>query len=791
NDVAQPLTTIPTQTSRAAGIEVSVRKDGGSEFPISGATRAFVDVFAQSSLIFKDDTNVTGAPSSLLSGSKSNVFESEKTKIELMLATEGQDEKTFAFRDLFADLGNINVAYEGERGDAAFTKLKSTFGSGEDAYILSNATYGSITIKAQKVTLEDTEYSFTIQLRRFYGSSFRALTFGEGENAEAAEVAYVRFTVTVVAPSRNFMTLITTASKDGGAIVERTTKRLSERVNFGANSDYVLGTLYEKGEFQINVTSSDPTIVTAAFSKEEKGIVLTPYTSGTAYIYYTIKCYSYTLQDSFKITVNTLATYNKTVNVITDEKIYFSDLKNYLQAANAIDASSLTPRFASTPYYFQETDTTGVPSSTSDAERTWTTLDSYPAFLEEPYIDQTEDKAYFGLRMGQYDPDQLNLDNTITRCVVVFVSNDGKEYRVAFRVAPGAQTAKDNSRTLLIGIDKANKTINILSSETQDASLICTGDNYIIPMAFLAKKIHNFDKDLQYEIIAAQAISSDGYTNFTKYLDVAMNANEVILTPKYPTADLKNMDGCNLQVSLKHKNTQVVTLLNFTVSVTGIKTVLTKSEYTTLILATFFAVLALLLIIFFIRLAIYWKKKAEQRKIIRKNQMLIRMRDKMHNKTEAVSKEKLVRTKLKMEDPKYAKMFTEMRQNKESQTGITLENSAVAQKAENRVKAEKASKKHKGKKSIDELKAELEAKRAAFAAMQSGEMPEGGIPVDAMDGMQMDQSMMGDAPVFTDVAYNDGLSGEDIDAQIKTHISSEDIVFDPDPMNPDDIDNNL
>ena len=157
----------------------------------------------------------------------------------------------------------------------------------------------------------------------------------------------------------------------------------------------------------------------------------------------------------------------------------------------------------------------------------------------------------------------------------------------------------------------------------------------------------------------------------------------------YPTLHSETNDA-NIRVALRSVNgntgEEEVVILNFSLTITGIDTVLTDSQAKTVILASFFGVLALLVIIFFIRMGIYWKKKADQRRIIKKNQVLIKMREKMHNKTEAVSKEKLVKTKLKMEDPKYAKMFTDMRMQREAQTGISLENNYVANKAERKVK---------------------------------------------------------------------------------------------------------
>lgn len=102
------------------------------------------------------------------------------------------------------------------------------------------------------------------------------------------------------------------------------------------------------------------------------------------------------------------------------------------------------------------------------------------------------------------------------------------------------------------------------------------------------------------------------------------------------------------------------------------------------------------------------------------------MRDRVHNKANIASKEQVVRTKMKMEDPKYAKLFNEMRKNKENESGIVLENSDLAATAKSKSKKKKKG----GKKTVAELKAELEAKKAAFAAAQA----QSGQPVNPFGG---------------------------------------------------------
>lgn len=192
----------------------------------------------------------------------------------------------------------------------------------------------------------------------------------------------------------------------------------------------------------------------------------------------------------------------------------------------------------------------------------------------------------------------------------------------------------------------------------------------------------------------------------------------VIITPKDNTP--KNYE---LNVSVySDAGTKVLT---FEVSVKGIITtlpVMTDDEgvigYGNIWLYSLAIVFGVLFIIFVIRFIVYIRRRSKQRAIIKRNQELIRLRDRMHGKANAASREQLVKSKLKMEDPKYAKMFNDMRKNKEEESGVTLDNSDLAATAER--KTNKKKNKKGGKKTVAELKAELAAKKAAFAATQAG-----------------------------------------------------------------------
>ncbi|MDE6200773.1 MAG: hypothetical protein K2M47_02675 [Clostridiales bacterium] len=235
--------------------------------------------------------------------------------------------------------------------------------------------------------------------------------------------------------------------------------------------------------------------------------------------------------------------------------------------------------------------------------------------------------------------------------------------------------------------------------------------------------------DLQYLLDLDKTAGSDKCTIFllsadsaaTKYFQYDKGSNErsIEITPKLNTD--KNYE---LSVSVYNDSDKTTKVLTFEVSVKGILTelpVMTDDDgiigYGNIWLYSLAIVFGVLFIIFMIRFIVYMRRRAKQRAIIKRNQELIRLRDRMHGKANAASREQLVKSKLKMEDPKYAKMFNDMRRDKEEESGVALVNSDLAATADKKTKKKK---KKGGKKSVAELKAELAAKKAAFAAAQAG-----------------------------------------------------------------------
>lgn len=749
-----------------------------------------VEIFTQSSLTLQSrvagspvETPVYGAP--VPANGKTNVYTYPN---RISIEFDENNAYTVRVADFFKDTSNIVIGFDGEVGADAHAALQATFGSGANALEIDKETMTDkqFTVLARRSV---SNFRFSVEVRRLQPADAGLGNLLETADGKAAETITLHFAidasytpVTMLATPKT-MPIVHESNPNNENVM-----RIQDRMNIG---DAAIK------NSKVDVWSSTPSVATAAYDKDTAAITVSPVTSGTSVIYYRVSLNGeseYTYTDSFNVTVATRVSMQQVVRVAEEEQMSVSDLKNEVRRANNLGSNvelSLSNGENGKPFYFQTTEGT----SPNDALNVWQDIDSIP-FLRDVYVDPDE-QAYIAMRMGSFD----SAATPPTVRIVVVLSDGKNRYEVAFRVSPAAQTLRDteSGSPFAIEIDKGAGTVVILNrgdgaAAAQGAQITPTeGGSFVVPIKYLTEELmYGYVSGRNYVALAVKAQSADGLTDYGKYVEVALNrsdeASAILITPLYPTAEI-GADFCNVQVSVYESTTQSPTILNFSVRISGIKTVLAKSEYQTLFIATFFSVLGLLLIVFFIRMGIYWRKKADQRRIIKKNQTLIKMRDKMHNKTEGVSKEKLVRTKLKMEDPKYAKMFNDMRQEKEAQTGIALDNSLVAAKAERKAKADKASKKKKGKKSLEELQAELAAKREAVARMQMGDFggaqegmaPADGVPVN--DVPPQAGPAEENIPVFDENAGFEGMSAEQLDEQFRAAMG-EDIVFEA--VSPDD-----
>ncbi len=757
----------------------------------SAALHRGIEIFVQSSLSFNDINGnyYLGAPNPTAGANTYDyITDSDGSKvISLQLPVNTYNVK---LANLFKDSSNIQIAYNGEVGEDIWDDIETTFGGGSNAVDLKVNDALDFTLTARR---KISEFEFSIELRR-------------------------------VLPGTLTDTFKYNIDSNGG--VEAETLRIYFKLSFNfedtqwklRDDRQLPDTINDETEFnlldtRVDITtsvmrlcttvawSSNDDVISVGVSSDNSKLIFKPKTSGEAYIRYKVKLFGedeYVLEDSFKVTVVVLFSMGKTVYVMDTVEVSTSELSGVL--SNTLGTATFTlanVNDTNLPFYFEEgTLKAGkVDSSEDDNDYTWTAREEVP-FLSSAFVDPASAKAYIGLVMGSYDP-SASETVPVYRMVVQFAAN-GEHYLVAVRIAPSSQRLRYDNKEVEVTINKKENTISISSSgdngltEARSMGLVYAEDgSYEIPVSTFLKPLMGGNQSYNYVIIAAQAKSYDSLDDYSKYMEVktvSEDAAQFFITPLYPTAELTG-GRANVRVSVKNTNADStsnnVTMLNFYVVVTGIETVLPVSTYKTIVLSAFFGVLALLIIVFFIRMGIYWKKKADQRRIIKKNQTLIKMREKMHNKTEAVSKEKLVRTKLKMEDPKYAKMFDEMRRNKEAETGIALENSLVASKVDKKMKLEKEKKK-RGKKSLDELQEELAAKREAVARMQMGdfsEMPDGMATVQATPVQSVppvEEVPVDGVPVFDPNAGFEGMSADDLDAQFKAAMADNSIVFEAD-----------
>lgn len=631
---------------------------------------------------------------------------------------------------LFKDYTNIYLTYKTEGDETSYTNYGTTGFAGGFDNTLVNVSLDRNTFKFEAKA--PSTYTVEIELRRFTSGDMSQPIMSSGSEAELITLIFK-----ITALPSSFQT---------GALTQLSTQTIGTETaysvtNFTSARDAVFSFCM----------STNENVATVKLSPNKKEMIVTPVSSGSISIEFDIIQYVCPKSGSFKANVESRSVLSETVGLITSETIYLSDLKTEISKNYKVEDGEAG--FNSKEYSIdKQTDTVNAPNGYYFVQRSindsglieWNIIPQ-PQFIGRIEIvnDDNEVENAIEISLGEYDV-KGSYDNIML--VVKFVGTNGKKFEAAVKVTP--------TKKFLLNADNTELNIDINVKDTTSGSsdsVVKREDDYVISAKFLLDKASLSNENYNINLVNAD---SSAYS----YFNISNIGNSIIINPIKSTVEPQVVN-----VSVSDGRTPYV--LTFTISISGIIEVLPKSTYVTIWLACSISVFALLFIIFVIRMGVYWKKKAEQKRIIKKNQMLIKMRDKVHNKTEAISKEQIVQTKLKMEDPKYAKMFNDMKKTTEERTGITLDNSTVARKAEAKTKAvEKTKKKKNGKKSIDELKAELAAKKEAFAKMQMGEeIPLADISAD---------------PSFTG-GYSDGMSREDIESQINDKINADDnILFD-------------
>ncbi|MCL2061952.1 MAG: hypothetical protein FWH03_04935 [Firmicutes bacterium] len=565
----------------------------------------------------------------------------------------------------------------------------------------------------------------------------------------------------------------------------------------------------------------ETTRAAATVSEDGKTIRLTARRSGVTYLRYTISLLgTHTLSGMVQITIDSITEYlpvTSPLRLFRPHNIAISDLTQVLMGRNThLALSTLIPDLdagddglgnANRAITIQ----TGIRENNEIEWQTVALRDTngnFNTFVREASLIEDNAGGSGSLRIVLGSVAQ-SAELPPTRIVVTFYNGlSGAEKRqlsIAIPVSPGHMAIVGaNSVPIMLDLDynegvshNADEVLNEMFefiNNSNDKRLVINKDffmsfinvqapeNYFISRAFIDDSRvgeHNGDKF------------------FTYNRDTA--GRSLSITPLYPTQELAvndQADGVRFVVDIaSNTNRDDSFQISFFIRITGITITLDAATYGIIFAYCGVGVFAFLFLVFVIRYIVYLKRKSNQKRIIKKNQMLIKMRDKMHNSSSTNATAAAARAKMRMNDPKYAKMFDDLRKKKEAETGITLDNSDIAAKADIKTMVTsgkgKASKKKKGgKKSIDELRAELAAKRAALQDVANG-VPPGGAAFEYNPDMSMgdhsditmDQTIMGEAPIFepTDsFEYNPDMSRESVEDQIKAKLDENGFVdFEP------------
>lgn len=494
-----------------------------------------------------------------------------------------------------------------------------------------------------------------------------------------------------------------------------------------------------------------------------------PNMSGTGIIEFSVHIFDKSVKFSITLNISAATTYNETLVIADDKYITVSNLDSQLAKSNKFneninnykilysdvvnpDARDIDKNYNA--IYFSTTPTGGD-------------MGSYPQFIKNVVFENTKSSAptlriVSGSSTASKEEEYyMHVRYTCdTTAVTYAAAAPGTVLEMIIPVKAGKVKLIDPNTNsgLAINIDCRNPSTDATWWSADGSGLDVS---VTVSLEELLNLIDTASASL-YKIFIVR--TEDGAADHFDY-SIGAGNRTVVITPKNNTEDSKG-NPKSYEMSLyvykddSSEESRQTIVYSFAVGVEGIVTrlpVMTDDGiigYGNIWLYSAAIVFGVLLIIFVIRMIVYLKKRSKQRAIIKRNQDLIRLRDRMHNKATAATREQVVKTKLKMEDPKYAKLFNEMRKDKENESGITLENSDLAATAAK--KSKKNKNKKGGKKSVAELKAELEAKKAAFAAAQA----QNAQPVNPFGG---DPGMggMGGAPFGADPGFGDpGFGGD-------------------------------
>ena len=654
----------------------------------------------------------------------------------------------------FTDSSNLYFTNTYKEGDATLYEGYALFAAQFDSEVCD------VTLSRTKLMFspkQEATYKFSVAVRRdsFSTGGATVVPF-----ADDKEVLYLDFVVTA-APSA-FV-------NDPSSILKSDFTSQAGRMVISASRTVSVSDMTNLLNVRVvSVSSSDTSKLSVSRASDGQSFTLIPSASGQVKVAYVLEQYGRGYSGTITVQVEGRSTLPNTLSIVEREAVMFTALRSRIQQDNssttdidfgALELDTFTTEerpeesYKANGWYFIDpvtkaiiTDNNGLPAFVSGVE-----------LLTNAQMVPTG----FRIAIGNYN----STDNTMPSAIFVVcfkVNNNAgsvKKFEGAVYVQPTTRFLKNPTE----GGDLVMR-IDMKASEGEGWTLN-SGGKVSISLDYLRglpclSGLTNLDKCRIRMVTTTEEAA--------KYFTYENTETSLTLTPDMPVSQ-----NIPINVAISDPGSDTAYVLTFYVTIDGIRITLEKSQYLTILLSTMGGVFAVLLIIFVIRMGLYWRRKAEQKRIIKKNQMLIRMRDKVHNSAAATTREQIVKTKLKLEDPKYAKMFNDMRRDKEAQTGITLDNSMVAQKVDDKIEVgKKAKKKKKGKKSIEDLKAELEAKKAAFQQMQQGDEVVMDQPTPVFEQGAFDPNAFVDANAFGAPEFADGMSGAE------TPMDAGDILFD-------------
>lgn len=711
-----------------------------------------IAAFSQPTVRYKNDNSVYGD-----AAQNSNVITVTDSPLSGEIGivadplTVGQTRK-FALSDFIEVAGN-NIRFSYNNSYASFDGFNNQFVDETS----SGVSVVSLSESGLTITPTTTQpLHFTVSVQRFFGSIASPQYFAGGN-----EKLTIKFILT----------------QTNDFIFEKTvdsSKTLSPTVNgkislFGdpaaLNGNTALLNLGEAYRSQLRITtliSTDTSVLSVYRSDSQSEFTFNLVSSGTANVEIVVRVYGKSVKLSIPFIVAGLTTVDDDIELVDTQYVYVSSLLNVLQRANSeVDGIGT--------YGILANDLTedGKPNAVYFTNAAGEELTGYPPYVKSVTLLDTTSPTHFRIRI-EADADVTETSGTYNMRVRFVSAATAAAYSTYAQAKEAGVPVLETTQKLIstksiVTVDGAILTITVdcdnpktMDSNNRYSDWYTTQGSdkndisVIIPVEYLLTLIGESNPNGFSVFLVTSTTGAANHFNYsfdnTKKL--------IVLKPLYNTVDPIVVNASVAPDMAGSGNNRI---LSFRFAVNGISTTLTKKEYTTVWMVAFFSSLALLLVIFLVRMIVYWRRRAKQRAIIKRNQELIKMRDRIHNKTAAATREQVVKTKLKMEDPKYAKLFNEMRKKTEAETGVSLENSSLAKSAEIKTQAaEKVKGKKGGKKSLAELKAELEAKKRAFAQAQTGtvipDMPGGdgqnyGSPADAFAAQDLDgQSIIFDTP---------------------------------------------